>query len=126
VTVGVGVDVVDLERFEEVMARQSGFLDRVFTPSEREYCDRAKSPQVRCQRYAARFAAKECVMKALACGIGGFGFHDVEVARDEDSGEPTLVVTGKAAVLAGEKGVKRWSLSLSHSHVVAIAFVVAD
>jgi holo-[acyl-carrier protein] synthase len=126
VTVGVGVDVVDLDRFHSVITRQAGFIDRVFTPNEREYCDRAKSPQVRCQRYAARFAAKECVMKALACGIGGFGFHEVEVARDEDSGEPTLKVTGKAAVLADERGVTRWSLSLSHSDVVAIAFVVAD
>ena len=125
-TVGVGVDVVDLERFESVITRQEGFIARVFTAGEREYCDRAKSPQMRCQRYAARFAAKECVMKALACGIGGFGFHDVEVTRDEDSGEPTLVVTGKAEVLANEKGVTRWSLSLSHSDVVAIAFVVAD
>jgi len=125
-TVAVGVDVVDLDRFESVMTRQSSFLDRVFTSGEREYCDRAKNVSVRCQRYAARFAAKEAVMKALGCGLGAYGFHDVEVARDDDSGEPALLVKGKAAVLADERGLTRWALSLSHSDVVAIAVVVAE
>jgi holo-[acyl-carrier protein] synthase len=126
VTVAVGVDVVDLDRFESVMTRQESFLDRVFTAEEREYCDRANATSVRCQRYAARFAAKEAVMKALGCGLGAYGFHDVEVARDDDSGEPSLLVKGKAAVLAGERGISRWLLSLSHSDVVAIALVSAE
>jgi holo-[acyl-carrier protein] synthase len=126
VTVAVGVDVVDLDRFESVMTRQESFLDRVFTAEEREYCDRANATSVRCQRYAARFAAKEAVMKALGCGLGAYGFHDVEVARDDDSGEPSLLVKGNAAVLAGERGISRWLLSLSHSDVVAIALVSAE
>jgi holo-[acyl-carrier protein] synthase len=125
VTVAVGVDVVDLERFESVMTRQKTFLDRVFTPAERDYCDRAKAPSVRCERYAARFAAKEAVMKALGCGLGAYGFHDVAVMRD-DSGEPTLLVKGKAAVLADERGITQWLVSLSHTDLVAIALVVAD
>jgi len=126
VTVGIGVDVVDLDRFESVLNRREGFVERVFTIDEREYCERATSPRIRCQRYAARFAAKEAVMKALACGLGGFDFHDVAVARDDDSGEPSLLVRGKAAVLADARGVMQWSLSLTHSDAVAIAFVVAD
>jgi holo-[acyl-carrier protein] synthase len=126
VSVAVGVDVVDLDRFELVMSRQSRFLERVFTAGEREYCERSKATSIRCQRYAARFAAKEAVMKALGCGLGAFGFHDVEVTRDEDSGEPALLVNGKAAVLADERGVTRWALSLSHSDVVAIAVVVGE
>jgi holo-[acyl-carrier protein] synthase len=126
VTVAVGVDVVDLDRFESVMTRQKSFLDRVFTAGEREYCDKAKATSVRCQRYAARFAAKEAVMKALGCGLGAYGFHDVEVAREDDSGEPSLLVKGKAAVLADERGITRWMLSLSHSDVVAIALVAAE
>ncbi|MEY2422374.1 MAG: holo-[acyl-carrier protein] synthase [Acidimicrobiaceae bacterium] len=125
-TVAVGVDVVDLDRFESVMTRQTSFLDRVFTADEREYCDRAKATSVRCQRYAARFAAKEAVMKALGCGLGAYGFHDVEVGRDDESGEPSLLVRGKAAALAGERGITRWLLSLSHSDVVAIALVSAE
>lgn len=124
--VGIGVDVVDLERFESVLQRRASFVDRVFTDDERAYCDRAKGSAQRCQRYAARFAAKEAVMKALGCGLGAYGFHDVAVARDDESGEPALVVGGKAAVLADERGVTRWHLSLTHSGAVAIAFVVAE
>jgi holo-[acyl-carrier protein] synthase len=126
VTVAVGVDVVDLDRFESVMTRQQSFLYRVFTIGEREYCDTAKATSVRCARYAARFAAKEAVMKALGCGLGAYGFHDVEVARDDDSGEPSLLVKGKAAVLADERGITRWMLSLSHSDLVAIALVAGE
>jgi holo-[acyl-carrier protein] synthase len=125
-TAAVGVDVVDLDRFESVMTRQKSFLDRVFTAAEREYCDTAKATSVRCQRYAARFAAKEAVMKALGCGLGAYGFHDVEVARDDDSGEPSLLVKGKAAVLADERGITRWMLSLTHSDLVAIALVAGE
>jgi holo-[acyl-carrier protein] synthase len=126
VTVAVGVDVVDLDRFESVMTRQHSFLERVFTAGEREYCDKAKALPVRAARYAARFAAKEAVMKVLGCGLGAYGFHDVEVARDDDSGEPWLLVKGKAAVLADERGITRWLLSLSHSDLVAIAFVTGE
>jgi len=126
VTRGIGVDVVDLERFHSIVQRRPHFVDRVFTTDEQAYCDRSKSTSMRCQRYAARFAAKEAVMKALGCGLGAYGFHDVAVRRDEDSGEPTLVVRGKAATLAGERGITRWHLSLSHSDAVAVAFVVAD
>lgn len=122
----IGVDVVDLDRFEGVMNRQSSFLERVFSADEREYCDRAKAASIRCERYAVRFAAKEAVMKALGCGLGSYGFHDVEVTRDDDSGEPSLLVKGKAAVLADERGIVRWMISLSHSDAVAIAFVVGE
>ena len=126
VTVGIGVDVVDLDRFESIVNRRPRFVDRVFTADEREYCDRARQSSIRSQRYAARFAAKEAVMKVLGCGLGGYAFHDVSVVRDEESGEPGLVVHGKAAALAGERGITRWHLSLTHSDAVAIAFVVAD
>jgi len=125
-TVGIGVDVVDLDRFESILERRSNFVARVFTEDERAYCERGQRSSVRCQRYAARFAAKEAVMKALGCGLGAYGFHDVAVTRDDDSGAPALAVSGKAAALAGERGVAHWHLSLSHSDSVAIAFVVAD
>jgi holo-[acyl-carrier protein] synthase len=126
VTVAVGVDVVDLDRFEAVMNRQPRFLDRVFTAEEREYCERAKGAAVRRQRYAARFAAKEAVMKALGCGLGAYGFHDVQVARDDESGEPALRIEGAAATIAEERGLSRWAVSISHSELVAIAMVVAE
>jgi holo-[acyl-carrier protein] synthase len=125
VAIGIGVDVVDLERFETIVDRRPRFVDRVFTTDERAYCDRSNAFAVRCQRYAARFAAKEAVMKVLGCGLGAYGFHDVAVARD-NSGEPALVVRGRAAELADERGIGRWHLSLSHSGAVAVAFVVAE
>ena len=125
-TVGIGVDVVDLERFGTIMQRRPRFVERVFTRDERVYCERGKGPSVQCQRFAVRFAAKEAVMKALGCGLGAYAFHDVQVSRDDESGEPTLLVAGKAAALADERGVARWHLSLSHSDAIAVAFVVAD
>ena len=125
-TVGIGVDIVDLDRFASVVHRRPRFVDRVFTTDEQAYCERGNGFSVRCQRYAVRFAAKEAVMKVLGCGLGAYGFHDVAVGRDEDSGQPALVVRGKAAALAAEHGIDRWHLSLSHSDVVAIAFVVAE
>jgi holo-[acyl-carrier protein] synthase len=126
VTRGIGVDVVDLERFASVIQRRPRFVERVFTGDERAYCERGKGSSVQCERFAVRFAAKEAVMKALGCGLGAYAFHDVAVVRDDESGEPALLVAGKAAVLAAEQGVARWHLSLSHSDAVAIAFVVAD
>ena len=123
---GVGVDVVDLERFASVIQRRPRFVERVFTGDERAYCERGNRSSVQCERFAVRFAAKEAVMKVLGCGLGAYAFHDVAVVRDDESGEPALLVAGKAAVLAAERGVARWHLSLSHSDAVAIAFVVAD
>ena len=125
-TVGVGVDVVDLGRFASVVHRRPRFVDRVFTPDERAYCDRGKGSAVRDQRYAVRYAAKEAVMKVLGCGLGAYSFHDVAVTRDDESGEPALVVTGAADTLAKKRGIARWHLSLTHSDAVAIAFVVAE
>lgn len=124
-TVGIGVDVVDIERFESVVRRRARFVERVFTTDERTYCERSNAFAMSCQRYAARFAAKEAVMKVLRCGLGAYAFHDVAVTREE-SGEPALVVVGKAAALADEHGITRWHVSLSHSDAVAVAFVVAD
>jgi holo-[acyl-carrier protein] synthase len=126
VTLAIGVDVVDLERFESVVDRRPRFVERVFTADERAYCDRAKAVSLRCQRYAVRFAAKEAVMKALGCGLGAYAFHDVAVDRDDDSGAPRLIVTGGAAALATARGIAHWHLSLTHSEAVAIAFVVAE
>ena len=76
-------------------------------------------------RLAARFAAKEAVLKALGVGIGSAAFRDVEVVRAE-SGEPHLVLTGSAAALAHARGVTRWHVSLTHTDTVAVASVVAE
>ena len=74
---------------------------------------------------AARFAAREAVMKALGLGLGAFGFHDVSV-RVADSGAPSLIVRGKAAALATRRGAGTWHVSLTHDGPVAVAMVVAS
>jgi holo-[acyl-carrier protein] synthase len=120
--IGIGTDVVDLERFRLVLDRTPTLLDRLFTVGERALADSRRDP---IPTLAARFAAKEAVMKVLGVGIGAIDWHDVEVVREE-SGRPRLVVTGRAAALAAAVGVVSWHLSLSHSALVAIAVAAAD
>jgi holo-[acyl-carrier protein] synthase len=119
--IGVGLDAVELDRFRRVMTRTPAIIDRLFTAAEREYGERAKDPA---PRLAARFAAKEAVMKALGVGLGAFSFTDVEVERAE-SGQPSLVLTGTAAALAESRGVTTWHLSLTHTEQTASAIAIA-
>jgi len=119
---GIGVDAVDVARFKEVMARRPAVLDRLFTAAERAYAERCADPA---PRFAARFAAKEAALKALGVGMGEAGFREVEVVRDE-SGEPHLALSGRAATLAADRGVRRWHVSLTHTDTVAVASVVAE
>jgi holo-[acyl-carrier protein] synthase len=119
--VGVGIDAVDVERFRTVLERRRGFAERVFTAAEREETAGRHDPV---PGLAARFAAKEAVMKSLSVGLGAFDFADVEVVRG-DGGAPALTVTGRAAVLGEQRGVKGWHISLTHTATVAMAIAVA-
>ena len=119
---GIGVDAVDVERFRRSLERTPTMRERLFTATELEYV-RPKVDPV--PSLAARFAAREAVMKALGVGLGAFGFHDVWVER-QPSGEPVIVVTGPAERLAVAAGVGYWHLSLTHTASVAIAYVVAS
>lgn len=118
---GVGIDLVDVDRFRATLERTPSIRERMFTPGERAYAEAAADPA---ERFAARFAAKEAVMKALGVGLGAFGFHDVEVTRDE-GGCPSLVVRGPAEALARDRGVRSFELSLTHTATAAGAIVVA-
>ncbi len=119
--VGIGTDLVDLDRFREVLARRPGMVERLFTPGEREYAERRGDP---IERYAVRFAAKEAVLKALGVGLGAASWHEIEVLRDDD-GVPSLRLTGQAAELAADAGVGEWALTLTHGDTAALATVVA-
>ena len=119
---GIGVDAVDIQRFRTALVRTPSMRQRLFTAEELAYV----APQVdETRSLAARFAARESVMKAMGVGLGAFGFHDVWVSRAE-SGQPTLRVTGRAAELAADRGITTWHLSLTHTDLVAIAYVVAE
>jgi holo-[acyl-carrier protein] synthase len=117
--VGVGIDAVDVDRFAGLLRRRALLGERLFT--DRERADAAGSAP----RLAARFAAKEAVMKALGVGVGAFRFHEVEVVRAA-SGQPSLLVTGVAADLAEQRGVTAWHVSLTHTATVAEAVVIGE
>ncbi|MGH9113418.1 MAG: holo-ACP synthase [Acidimicrobiales bacterium] len=119
--VGVGVDLCEVERMRRVVARTPGFVERVFTAAEQNYCRARRDPA---ERFAARFAAKEAVLKAMGVGVGACALREIEVVRAE-SGQPALVLHGAAAALADDRGVTAWHLSLSHTATMAEALVVA-
>src|SRR5688500_18737846 len=119
--IGIGTDVVDVDRFRAVLQRSPRLVDRLFSEAEQAYARLRRDPA---ERFAARFAAKEAVMKAMGVGLGSFSLRDVEVVR-APSGQPALVLRGKAAMLASEQGVREWRLSLSHTEHVAQAVAVA-
>jgi holo-[acyl-carrier protein] synthase len=118
---GLGIDSVDIPRFREVLCRRPALARRLFTAAERQYAAGLANPV---PTLAARFAAKEAVMKALGVGLGAFDWSDVEVERLE-GGAPRLVITGRAASLAAGRGVSGWHLSLTHTATVASAVVAA-
>jgi len=122
---GHGIDLVDTARIEKLLGdHETRFLDRVFTQGERAYCD--AGGHNRLQRYAARFAAKEAVLKVLGTGwAGGIAWTDVEVVR-EPAGRPTVVLHGQAAQIAQERGITRWHLSLSHLPTHAMASAIGE
>lgn len=119
--IGVGLDTVEISRFRLALQRQPNLVSKLFTPAEREYATSAIDPT---QRLAVRFAAKEATMKALGVGLGAIGWHDAEVVRSE-SGQPSLFISGRAALLSETQGVTGWKLSLSHNSLVAEAIVIA-
>ena len=119
---GIGIDVVEISRIEESIAEfGQKFLDRIFTAREQEYCQKQKRCAI---HYAARFAAKEAVSKALGTGIGKeVSWLDLEVVRKE-SGEPEVVLNGRAQSFAEKNGVGAVKISLTHAQHYAAANAV--
>jgi holo-[acyl-carrier protein] synthase len=122
--VAIGIDIIEVARIREVLARTPRFRERVFTAAEREYCDSRGA--VAAQHYAARFAAKEAALKALQTGWrGGISWQDVEVASRE-SGAPYLILHGPVLELLNNSGATAAHLSISHTTEHAIAQVVLE
>ena len=117
--VGLGLDVVDVERFAVVMRRRPRLAQRIFTPNELAQCGS------NAKRLAARFAAREATWKALGVGVGGVGFRDVSV-RTLPSGAPVLELTGTAQRRALNAGIAHWHVSLTHTALTAAAVVVGE
>jgi holo-[acyl-carrier protein] synthase len=122
--VGVGIDLVEIARVEAVIQRRGDrFVERVFTPVEIAYC---RSHRASSDRFAARFAAKEAAMKALGTGWrAGIRWRDFEV-RNAASGQPELLLTGRAREVFWALGGERILLSLSHAEAYAVAQVIIE
>ena len=120
---GIGIDVVEVDRIASAIERHGEpFLAKLFTAGERAYCDGQKNPAL---HYAARFAAKEAVSKALGTGIGGqAGWLDLEITRDP-AGAPKLAMRGAAAGFALENGITEIQISLTHAREYAAANAIA-
>jgi holo-[acyl-carrier protein] synthase len=117
--ISVGVDIIEISRVAATVDRFGDrFLQRIYTANEIAYC-RGRAPQL-----AARFAAKEAVMKALGTGTRGVGWREVEVTRKR-TGEPGIELHGRAAERAKKLGIDRLALSISHSRDYAVASVVS-
>jgi holo-[acyl-carrier protein] synthase len=120
----IGIDIVEVYRIRETLARTPRFRERVFTTAEQEYCE-GKGVSA-AQSYAARFAAKEAFLKALKTGWRGkITWHDIEVVSDAD-GVPDLVITGEAADILKQRGADRVHISISHTVDHAIAQVLLE
>ena len=122
--VGLGVDIAEVHRIEQAIARYGqAFLSRVFTAAEIEYCERHRH---RFERYAARFAVKEATMKALGTGwANGVRWVDIEVAR-LPSGQPTLALQGATRKHAERLGMRRANVTITHSGDIALAQVILE
>lgn len=113
--VGVGVDLVDLTRFELKLNQTPGLLEKIFAISERDS---------KAQTLAGFWAAKEAVIKAIG-NPQGLAWHDIEISKDE-LGKPQLNISGATRIRADEMGITSWHLSISHDGGMATAFVIAE
>ena len=119
---GVGVDIVEVARIEQAVVRWGEtFVSRVFTSAEHE---RARHRRVRSMRLAARFAAKEAVMKALGLGWRTMAWREIEILNDP-LGKPTVTLRGGARQAAEQQGIAQVYLSISHTHELAFASAIA-
>lgn len=120
--VGIGCDIIEIERIARAIKSES-FIRRVFTAEEAAYCQRRG--QQAAASFAARFAAKEAVLKALGTGLREGSLQEIAVDND-GLGKPLVQLSGHFAMLAKQLGVKNIQISLSHSRELATAYVIMD
>jgi holo-[acyl-carrier protein] synthase len=118
-TVGVGIDVVDVARFRLALERHPRIVERLFTDEER------RDARAKPERLAARFAAKEAVMKTMRVGVGSAPWRSIEVTLD-DAGAPSVLLHAPTRELAKSLGVATLHLSMTHTDQTAAAFVVGS
>ncbi|MDO5786464.1 MAG: holo-ACP synthase [Phascolarctobacterium sp.] len=120
--IGVGCDVIEIARVQKAIVKRS-FVERVFAPEEIAYCE-SRGKQAAAS-FAARFAAKEAVLKALGTGLRGGELTEIVITNDE-LGKPSVQLLGYHGQLAAKLGVKKIAISMSHSRETALAYVVME
>jgi holo-[acyl-carrier protein] synthase len=115
----VGIDLIEIERVARALARRTRFSERVFTEAERRYCDSRANPA---QHYAARFAGKEAVGKALGSGVH-FTWHEIEIAGRP---KPHVRLSGSTAAWAERVQAGEIDLSMTHSRGIAAAVAIVQ
>lgn len=118
---GIGTDIIEIDRISRAIDNTPMFLEKIFTKREIEQLTRSK---LRVESVAGNFAVKEAVSKALGTGVRGFNFKDIEVLRDE-LGKPVLEVSDKIKELIKVNNYL-FNVSISHNRTCAIAFVVLE
>jgi holo-[acyl-carrier protein] synthase len=118
--IGTGIDLIEIRRVKVAMERPQ-FIRRVYTPAEQAYCESRGRQSA--ASFAARFAGKEAVMKALGTGLAGGTWQDIEILPDE-RGRPEVLLRGSFAKLAEKLGVTGIFISLTHAQDYAAADVV--
>jgi holo-[acyl-carrier protein] synthase len=121
--IGIGTDIIEVNRIENLLNKQKRFRERIFTPSEIEYCEHKINSA---QNFAARFAVKEAFLKAMGTGWReGITFKEIEVMNNK-KGKPELVLSGTAKMLTEEIGVTNIQVSISHLKDLAIGMVILE
>ncbi len=116
----IGIDIIEIERIESALKRWEGrFLNRIYTEAELKICEG------RISSLAARFAAKEAVMKVLGTGAKGIGWQEIEILTD-NTGKPLVNLYGRAKNKAAELNLKEFSVSLSDTRQYAVAAAIGS
>ncbi len=120
---GIGTDIIEVDRVLFQLTETDGFKEKLFTPEEIKYCESKRYPA---QHFAGRFAAKEAFFKATGTGWGsGYAFDQLEIINDK-SGNPKLIVKGKAEEFIKINKITNIHVSIAHLKNIANAFVVLE
>ena len=120
---GVGTDIIEVERVARVVSKGRQYLETIFTDKEMDYCE---SKARKSEHYAARYAAKEALLKALGTGWrGGLAYTEIEIINTE-LGRPEVVLYGRVKGFCDDHQVRQAFASLSHTKDTAIAFVILE
>jgi holo-[acyl-carrier protein] synthase len=121
--VGTGIDIIEVSRIGEKLAKENGFTSKVFSKHEIELCNMLANAD---QHYAARFAAKEAFLKATGLGLtAGYDLHEIEIVNNQ-AGKPEIRLNGNFETLALKNEWKKIHLSLSHLQAIACAVVIIE